>query len=129
MKTRKLMRMVHPLGWIVIAAAISGLVMLLWNWLVPSIFGLTAIGYWQALGLLVLARILFGGFGRGRRMMHGNMMYGMHGGNPIRDKWQKMTPEEREEFINKRRAHMHGGRFGSCGFNFDAGDHSPKENE
>jgi len=42
-------------------------IMLLWNGLLPVIFGLKAIGYWQALGLLILARILFGSFGRGPR--------------------------------------------------------------
>ncbi len=48
--------------------ALAGLVlMLLWNALLPSIFGLKAIGYWQALGLLILARLLFGSFGRGPR--------------------------------------------------------------
>nr|WP_298995716.1 hypothetical protein [uncultured Allomuricauda sp.] len=35
-------------------------VMWLWNWLMPTIFGLTTIGYWQAIGLLALAKILFG---------------------------------------------------------------------
>jgi hypothetical protein len=37
----------------------------LWNWLVPDIFGLRPIRFWEALGLLALSRILFGGFGRG----------------------------------------------------------------
>jgi hypothetical protein len=37
----------------------------LWNWLLPEIFGLRQITFWQALGLLALCRILFGGFGRG----------------------------------------------------------------
>ncbi|SHI56615.1 magnesium transporter [Pseudozobellia thermophila] len=37
--------------------------MWLWNWLMPDIFGLTVISYWQAVGILVLAKILFGGFG------------------------------------------------------------------
>ncbi|WP_075601860.1 hypothetical protein [Saccharicrinis aurantiacus] len=40
-------------------------VLLLWNWLMPAIFGLTIITYWQALGLLALSKILFSGFGRG----------------------------------------------------------------
>jgi hypothetical protein len=39
--------------------------MLLWNWLMPEIFGLTTISYWQAVGLIVLARLIFGGFGHG----------------------------------------------------------------
>ena len=38
-------------------------IMWLWNWLMPEIFGLTEIGYWQAVGILVLAKVLFGGFG------------------------------------------------------------------
>lgn len=37
--------------------------MRLWNWLMPDIFGLAVINYWQALGILLLAKIFFGGFG------------------------------------------------------------------
>jgi hypothetical protein len=37
--------------------------MRLWNWLMPELFGLGEIQYWQALGVLILAKILFGGFG------------------------------------------------------------------
>jgi len=37
--------------------------MLLWNWLMPLIFDLMAITYWQAVGILVLAKMIFGGFG------------------------------------------------------------------
>jgi hypothetical protein len=40
-------------------------VLLLWNWLIPDIFGLRRLVFWEALGLLALCRILFGGFGRG----------------------------------------------------------------
>ena len=39
-------------------------VRLLWNWLLPPLFGWRQITFWQALGLLALCRILFGGFGR-----------------------------------------------------------------
>ena len=46
--------------------ALFGLfVMLLWNWLMPEIFGLKQLNYWQAWGLLVLCWILFKGFGFG----------------------------------------------------------------
>jgi hypothetical protein len=46
--------------------AIGGvIVQWLWNWLVPSLFGLRSVTLWEALGLLTLSRILFGGFGRG----------------------------------------------------------------
>jgi len=39
------------------------IVRLLWNWLLPPLFGWRQIGFWQAVGMLALCRILFGGFG------------------------------------------------------------------
>lgn len=42
------------------AAAVTLIVMLLWNWLMPEFFGLKTITYWQSLGILILAKILFG---------------------------------------------------------------------
>jgi len=55
------------IGWIIGGLAIAFgfaflfgfFVMLLWNWLMPTIFGLGTIGYWQAWGLLLLAHLLF----------------------------------------------------------------------
>ncbi|HPF87632.1 MAG TPA: hypothetical protein PK537_06210 [Candidatus Limiplasma sp.] len=35
----------------------------LWNWLMPAIFGLPTIRFWQGVGLFILARLLIGGFG------------------------------------------------------------------
>ena len=87
--------------WLVVAAGIGAIVMLLWNWLMPVIFGLPVLSLWQALGLFVLTRILFGSFGFGRRGMPGR------GGNPVHEKWMHMTPEQRREFIKKRK-HMIG---------------------
>lgn len=69
-------------------AALGWVVMALWNWLMPALFaGARQIDYLQALGLLVLSKILFGSF-RGR---------GCHG-RWHRHRWEKMTPEEREKF-------------------------------
>ena len=52
---------------ILLFIAIGGeLVLLLWNWLVPSLFGWRPITFWQAIGLLALCRILFGGHGFSR---------------------------------------------------------------
>ena len=97
-------RVFHVSGHIVLAlsaiAGLSALVMLLWNWLMPDMFGLAAIGFWQALGLLVLVRILFGGMGR-----HFLRMGMMHHHNPIQEKWMQMTSEERKEFMKKRHSH------------------------
>ncbi len=48
-------------------ALLTGLIIMwLWNWLMPEIFGLTTINYWQAVGIIILAKFLFGGF-RSRR--------------------------------------------------------------
>ncbi len=44
---------------LVFGALFAGGVMYLWNWLMPDLFGLSTIGYWQAIGLLVLSKILF----------------------------------------------------------------------
>jgi hypothetical protein len=81
-------------------------VMYLWNWLVPAIVGWKSIDFWQALGLLVLSRILFGfrlGFG-GRGHWRGRWR-GRWG-----QRWAQMTPEEREKFREAMRARC-GGRW------------------
>lgn len=114
MKARRFKMAIFALA---ICAAFSGIVMLLWNMLIPGIFGLATINFWQALGLLVLTRILFGGFGGGRKMMMGHGFGGgMHEHNPFREKWMKMTPEERKAFIKKRHDHAFGGPFGRDDF-------------
>jgi MFS family permease len=72
------------------------IVMHLWNWLLPGLFGWRLITFWQALGLLVLCRILFGGVsGRGMRRSDGRHLGG---------RWSNMTPEEREKFREGMRA-------------------------
>ncbi len=73
-------------------AAVSFLVMSLWNLLLPSIFAVRAISFWQALGLLVLSKILFGGF---RPMARGG---GARWRGRMTERWEQMTPEEREKF-------------------------------
>ena len=105
-------------------AALSAIVMLLWNLLIPEIFGLTVINFWQAAGLFILAKILFGGFGR-----RGMMMHGKHRENPIHAKWNKMTAEQRKEFIEKRRKFGFGGPFGRDHFDIDESTEHRKENE
>ncbi len=121
-----------PVWFLLMVAGFSFAVMLLWNWLMPAIFGLITISFWQAMGLLVLARILIGGFGI-HKMMRGGIMHRMHQHNPIHEKWMKMSPEERMEFINKRRKHMHRGPFGRHDFfgahDFENNDNSTKDNE
>jgi hypothetical protein len=98
--------------WIVLAPLAIGGVLLfigiggqvvqqLWNWLLPPLFGWRQITFWQAVGILALCRILFGGLGR-------------HGFDRSRfrrrmaERWERMTPEERERFRQGVR--------GRCGF-------------
>ena len=52
------------LGILLFLAIGGGVVLQLWNWLLPSLFGWRQITFWQALGILALCRILFGGLGR-----------------------------------------------------------------
>ena len=93
-------RFVRILKFAVIALAFAILlgfvVMWLWNWLMPALFGLHKIGYWQAVGLFFLSKLLFGGFrgGHGHRMHWRNRMF---------ERWEKMTPEEREKFRDSMR--------------------------
>jgi hypothetical protein len=77
---------------IVAMGVFSFVVMSLWNWLMPAVFGMRVITFWQALGLLVLSRILLGGF-RGRPGPGG-----WHWRRRMMERWEQMTPEEREKF-------------------------------
>jgi hypothetical protein len=72
----------------------------LWNWLLPPLFGWSQITFWQALGLLALCRILFGGFSH-RGSYRSNFRRRMA------ERWEQMSPEDRERF-------RHGMR-GGCG--------------
>lgn len=83
------------------AAVLGAAVMLLWNWVMPGLFaGILPIDYGRALGLLVLSRILFGGFrGRGGAGWHGHERW---------QRWQAMTPEEREQFRKERHGRCRG---------------------
>jgi len=50
----------------IVASAFFGFVIMwLWNWLMPMIFDLTTLTYWQAVGLFILAKIIFGGISGG----------------------------------------------------------------
>lgn len=70
--------------------AFGSIVMLLWNALMPVIFHLPLIGFWQALGLLLLTKILFSGFRGGPRARWRN--------DSLKEGWARMTPEERAKF-------------------------------
>ncbi len=88
----------------VVLVGVTWLVMSLWNWLVPAVFGWKTIDFLQAMGLLVLTRLLVGfrGFGGWHRHHHGHWRGRMH------ERWANMTPEEREKFRDGMR--------GRCGW-------------
>jgi Ca2+/H+ antiporter, TMEM165/GDT1 family len=69
-------------------------VMSLWNWLMPTLFGLHVITYWQAVGILILSKLLFGGFRGGRGGHRGHWGWRRR----MMERWEQMTPEEREKF-------------------------------
>jgi len=71
----------------------GGAVFYLWNWLAPALLGLKAITFWQALGLLVLCRMLFGGFGMGGPRHRADW------GHRMRERFHHMTPEQRDAFF------------------------------
>jgi hypothetical protein len=89
-------------GLAVFIAIGGGVVMLLWNWLAPTLFGLRLITFWQAIGLLALCRILFGGFGLGGGSHRSRSRRRME------ERWEEMTPEERERF--RQGLHGRGGQ-------------------
>ena len=67
------------------------IVMNLWNAILPAVLHVSSITFGQALGILILSKILFGGFHRG----WGGRRWRMHG---MQEKLAAMTPEEKEKF-------------------------------
>jgi Ca2+/H+ antiporter, TMEM165/GDT1 family len=72
-------------------AVFTEIVMLLWNNVLAVVLHISVITFWQALGLLILSKILFGGF-RGAHWGRNQWKQKMQ------QRWEGMTPEEREKF-------------------------------
>ena len=75
-----------------IATLLSYLVMYLWNHVITALFTVPVVSFWQAAGLLILCKILFGGI-RGGWGGHRDHSWKKE----IKEKWHGMTPEEREK--------------------------------
>ncbi len=88
MKNRKPLFLLIPIA---LFFAIGYIVMLLWNALIPDLFGFKTITYLQALGLFLLSRILFGNFGFGNKKPP-------FANSKMREKMMNMTAEERQQF-------------------------------
>ncbi|SHL18999.1 hypothetical protein [Hymenobacter psychrotolerans] len=81
--------------------AVAGYVtMRLWNWLLPDLFNLPLISIWQALGLLLLSRILLGGWG-GRGHRAGWARKRRQWKQKMESRLECLTPEEKEKFRQK----------------------------
>jgi hypothetical protein len=105
-KATKLMKMASVvIPGILLFIALGGeVVKLLWNWLLPPLFGWREITFWQAIGVLTLCRILFGRLGGSgpsrfgfRRAMAERLA------DRVGDRWDAMTPTERERFRDRVR--------------------------
>lgn len=104
MKRFRLEKVLKVILLVAVATLVLGFVVKgLWNWLMPPIFGLHAIGFWQAIGLLLLGKLLFGGF-------RGPGGHGRHWRHRMQERWEAMTPEEREKFRQRMQKRC-GGRF------------------
>jgi hypothetical protein len=103
MNRRHLWRFLKFIVIATIGLGVVGLVVMsLWNWLAPAAFGGHVIGFWQAIGLFVLARLLVGGLRRGG---HGRS----HWRRRMAERWEGMSDEERARF-----EHRFGGRCGGA---------------
>jgi len=97
------------LGMLLVGFIAGQLVMALWNWLLPSLFGWRVITFWQALGILALCRILFGGFGRHSSRRHWGVRHrvgdrvGERFAERMGERWDGLAPEERERFRERIR--------------------------
>ena len=81
---------IFGLPFVLLFIAIGAVVlMLLWNWLLPVIFGIKAITFWQAVGLLILSKLLFGGFHRRPRPFYGHSRHW--------ERWKRWHEEEEED--------------------------------
>lgn len=74
-------------------AVLTGVVMWLWNWLLPELFGLPEITFWQALGVFVLSKLLFGGW------IHKKRCNGCQ--NQSTTNWKQMNPGDKQSMKEK----------------------------
>lgn len=90
-KTRRIVALAVKVftAFIVFIALGGGVVLQLWNWLLPPLFGVPEVTFWQALGILALCRILFGGLGNPTRDRSGSR-------RRTAERWERLSPEEQE---------------------------------
>lgn len=102
MNTFRRRRWLFPLIPLLALALFSAVVMLLWNAIIPGLSGWAALTYWKAMGLLVLCKILFGGF-PAKRHGHGRPGWAHHRARMRMAWWRNLSEEEREQWKERRR--------------------------
>jgi hypothetical protein len=85
-------------------AVIGALVMLLWNAILPAVIHVGTINFWQALGILILSKILFSGFRHGYPGRHMHPHSKLH---HLREKWESMTDEEKAKYKEEWKSCCH----------------------
>ncbi|MBC7570660.1 MAG: hypothetical protein H7319_13115 [Spirosoma sp.] len=86
------------IGFGLLLGVLAGFVVMgLWNALLPDILGVSAITFWQALGLLLLSRILFGRYGGAGRGFGRGADGGREWKQKMAGRWRQLTPEQREQ--------------------------------
>ena len=105
----------------------SYIVMRLWNGILPDVIGVKVISFWQAMGILVLSKILFSGFGGFAQKKE---QFRNRFRQKMLDKWEHMTPEEKQKFKDewKNRCRGWGGRFNDKDFPINE-PNEPRENK
>jgi hypothetical protein len=88
-------------------ALLGFITMCLWNRLMPAIFHLPEISFWQTIGLMILSRLLLGIGHHGGPIHNGRFRERMY------EKWEKMTPEEREK-LREQFKHRVSWRYDCC---------------
>lgn len=102
---RGMRKLGHALIFLAVVAAAIAVIMLLWNALIPSIIGWSAINFWQAAGLLALCKLLFGGFGHHWKHHCKHHGFGHHDRKEfqhIHEAMKGMSRDERKEYIRER---------------------------
>lgn len=98
------------------------IVMSLWNAILPAVLHVGMISFWQALGILILSKILFGGFHGGRGRGWGGKMRGN-----MREKWMNMSDQEREQFKQQWKNRCAGWRRPTTDVGSSSGENTAKE--
>ena len=98
-KSKPIKAMFFILVFLAIISAVSWIVMLLWNNILTDVTGVKPLNFWKAAGLLILAKIILGGFRRRRKPWKQTR------GGHLKHKWMEMNDEERKAFKARWKEH------------------------